>query len=618
MARQRDAICEKSEKDFRILQHGAHRDVLLSVMSTDAALLPDPTRLPDDVALLKGLVTQLFATVQDRESRIRQLEQHLHLLVKRFTHPASEKIDPRQLALFLAMEPADVSGAAAPGLANPADTPAATEEQTNKKPPKHTPHGRRRVPDTIEHRQVTHDLTAEQKAALGGEQNLVYIGEDITKKLEWTPSCVFVVEHHQKKYVRAAMSNPPDGHQPLPNDPLNKLASPAAPLPGAALTPELAARLSSTVIVAPKPPSVIPGGAAGPGLLAQVIVSKYGDHLPLYRLERIFARQGVHFARQTLCDWCAGCATALTPLWELIREEVLASFVIHTDDTPVKVRDAHAKAKFLARFWTYFGDEQHRLTWFEFTNTRQRAGPDRVLARYTGYLQADGYGGYDDYEGIEIGGDSPILKVACWAHARRKFHDALHTEPIPAQIALARIGQLYKLEKELRQRVSEEWRDLPLEGRAALIAAERRAHAQPVIDEFRKWLDKQSVDALPKSPIAVATRYTLNQWSGLSRYVEDGRLAIDNNAAERALRGIAIGRKNWLFCGSEAGGRTAATLFTMIASAVRNALDPWAYLRDVLTRLPVLGERPSREDLLPLLPNRWQPSPADAAPTPRP
>ena len=587
-------------------------------MSTDAALLPDATQLPDDVALLKGLVTQLFATVQDRESRIRQLEQHLHLLVKRFTHPASEKIDPRQLALFLAMEPADESDAAAPELANPADTPAAAEEQTNKKPPKHTPHGRRRAPDTIEHRQVTHDLTVEQKAALGGEQNLVYIGEDVTKKFEWTPSCVFVVEHHQKKYVRAAMPNTPDGQAPLPNDPLNKLASPAAPLPGAGLTPELAARFSSTVIVAPKPPSVIPGGAAGPGLLAQVIVSKYGDHLPLYRLERIFARQGVHFTRQTMCDWCAGCAKALTPLWELIREEVLASFVIHTDDTPVKVRDAHAKAKFLARFWTYFGDEQHRLTWFEFTNTRKRAGPDRVLANYRGYLQADGYGGYDDYEGIEISDDSPILKVACWAHARRKFHDALRTEPIPAQIALARIGQLYKLEKALRQRVSEEWRDLPLEARAALIAAERGAHAQPVIDEFRKWLDKQIVDALPKSPIAVATRYTLNQWNGLCRYVEDGRLAIDNNAAERALRGIAIGRKNWLFCGSEAGGRTAATLFTMIASAVRNTLDPWAYLRDVLTRLPVLGERPSREDLLPLMPNRWQPPPVDETAAPRP
>jgi transposase len=391
----------------------------------------------------------------------------------------------------------------------------------------------------------------------------------------------------------------------------------AAPSAIPALTPELAARFSSTVIVAPKPAMPIPGGVAGPGLLAQVIVSKYGDHLPLHRLERIFARQGVHFTRQTMCDWCAGCAKLLTPLTDLIRDDVLSSFVIHTDDTPVKVRDAHAKQQFQARFWTYLGDELHRLTWFDFTTTHQRAGPDRVLAKYTGYLQADGYGGYNDYEGVHLGDDSPILKVACWAHARRKFHDAVRTESVAAHMALARIGQLYKLEKVLRKRVAEEWSELPIEARALLIADERRAHAQSVLDEFKKWLDKQAVEALPKSPIAVAVRYALNQWSGLCRYVEDGRLAIDNNAAERALRGIAIGRKNWLFCGSEAGGRTAAVLFTMVGSAVRNHLDPWLYLRDVLTRMAALRDSAtggSREELRLLLPNRWQPASPDAAP----
>jgi hypothetical protein len=308
-------------------------------------------------------------------------------------------------------------------------------------------------------------------------------------------------------------------------------------------------------------------------------------------------------------------------LTELIREEVLKSFVIHTDDTPVKVRDAHAKQQFQARFWTYLGDDIRQLTWFDFTTTRQRAGPDRVLAKYTGYLQADGYGGYDDYEGVHLSEDSPILKVACWAHARRKFHDAVRTESVPAHIALARIGQLYKLEKQLRKRVAEEWSELPIEARALLIADERRVHAQPVLDEFKKWLEKQAVEALPKSPIAVAVRYTLNQWSGLCRYVEDGRLAIDNNAAERALRGIAIGRKNWLFAGSEAGGRTAAVLFTMIGSAVRNNLDPWAYLNDVLSRMAVLRDSVtggSREELLPLLPNRWQPAPPEPDPAAKP
>jgi transposase len=608
-------------------------------MSTDAALLPDPTQLPDDVGALKELIAQLYGTVQDRDRRIQQLEQHLHLLVKRFLHPASEKIDPRQLALFVATELSAEANASAPENPPAAEVPAPTD---GKPPRKHTPHGRRRAPDTIEHKQVIHDLTPGQKLALGGEEHLQYIGEDVTKNYEWTPSSVVVVEHHQMKYVRrddadtTADQSPAEQSSVVNESPANdpnadhhaasETGSSVAPVtPGAPtaaasaipeLTPEVAERFSSTVIVAPKPAMPIPGGAAGPGLLAQVIVSKYGDHLPLYRLEGIFARQGVHFTRQTMCDWCAGCAKLLTPLTDLIRDEVLKSFVIHTDDTPVKVRDAHAKQQFQARFWTYLGDEIHRLTWFDFTTTRQRAGPDRVLAQYTGYLQADGYGGYDDYEGVHLGEDSPILKVACWAHARRKFHDAVRTESVAAHIALARIGQLYKLEKELRNRVAGEWSTLPIEARALLIADERRARAQPVLDEFKKWLDKQVVDALPKSPIAIAVRYTLNQWSGLCRYVEDGRLAIDNNAAERALRGIAIGRKNWLFAGSEAGGRTAAVLFTMIGSAVRNHLDPWAYLRDVLSRMATHRDSVtggSREELLLLLPNRWQPTPSDAA-----
>jgi transposase len=610
------------------------------IMSTDAALLPDLTQLPDDVGVLKELVSQLYGTVQERERRIQQLEQHLHLLVKRFLRPGSEKIDPRQLALFAAELASELDAALASGNMPPADTPA----QTDDKPPrKHTPHGRRRPPDTIEHKEVIHDLTPAQKLALGGEEHLVYIGEDVTKNYEWTPSSVAVVEHHQKKYVRrdaadmtddassgldesaagVPSADQPDGSQPGGTATGNAAAPAAAGASGESpssipeLTPELAARFSSPVIVAPKPAMPIPGGVAGPGLLAQVIVSKYGDHLPLYRLERIFARQGVHFTRQTMCDWCAGCAKLLTPLSDLIRDEVLSSFVIHTDDTPVDVRDAHAKRQFQARFWTYFGDELHPLIWFDFTTTHQRAGPDRVLAEYTGYLQADGYGGYDDYEGVCLSDDTPILKVACWAHARRKFHDAVRTEPVAAHMALARIGQLYKLEKELRKRAAEDWIDLPIEARALLIADERRLHAQPVLDEFKKWLDKQVVEALPKSPIAVAVRYALNQWSALCRYVEDGRLAIDNNVAERALRGIAIGRKNWLFAGSEAGGRTAAVLFTMIGSAVRNNLDPWAYLRDVLSRMAALRDSVtggSRDELSLLLPNRWRPALPDEPP----
>ena len=408
-------------------------------MSTDAVLVPDPAHLPDDAAALKELVVQLYGTIQVRERRILQLEQHLHLLVKRFLHPASEKIDPRQLLLFSVPPLADAS------IAPPApqDIPAAPEEQTPQKaPPRHTPHGRRRPPDTLEHRQVDHDLSPGEKQALGGEQQLVCIGENVTRKYEWTPSSVVVIEHHHKKYARCDAAESMADQEPSVSDSPAEVSNntedngQAAPAPAAVeLTPEQIERLSAKVIVARRPAEAIPGGVAGPGLLAQVIVSKYGDHLPLYRLERIFARQGVRFSRQTMCDWCAGCAKLLVPLTDLIRDEVLSSFVIHTDDTPVKVRDAHAKRQFQARFWTYLGDTEHPMTWFDFTNTRQRAGPDRVLAKYTGYLQADGYGGYDDYEGVQLGADSPILKVACWAHAgasstmpyvRRRCRRTLH------------------------------------------------------------------------------------------------------------------------------------------------------------------------------------------------
>jgi hypothetical protein len=370
---------------------------------------------------------------------------------------------------------------------------------------------------------------------------------------------------------------------------------------------ELGDRFLAPFIVAEKRDAGLPGCLAGPGMLAEVIVCKYGDHLPLYRLERIFGRQGVNISRKTMCDWCAASAKLLRPLTELIRKLVLKSSVIHTDDTPVEVRDTYTKAKYTGRFWTYFGDEDQQLTWFEFTTTRKRAGPDRVLAGYRGYLQADGYGGYDGFEGVEISDASPILKVACWAHARRKFHDALRTEPAASQLALARIAQLYKLEKELREKAATVWRELSREVRAELIAAERELHAKPIVDAFKVWLDEQVLKALPKSPIAGAVRYSLNQWDALYRYLEDGRLSIDNNPAERALRGIAIGRKNWLFVGSANGGQTAAVLFTLISSAARNNLNPWTYLEDVLRRMPMLGENPTEEQLTELLPTKWRP-----------
>ena len=351
----------------------------------------------------------------------------------------------------------------------------------------------------------------------------------------------------------------------------------------------------------------IPGGEAGPGLLAQTIVSKYADHLPLYRLERIFHRHGVRFSRSTLCDWVAESAKLFEPLASLIREIVLKSFVIHTDDTTVNVRNSQQKQKYLARFWLYWGDEAHRLAWFDFTENRKRSHPDKVLREFHGYLQADGYGGYDDYEGIALCENSPILKVACWAHARRKFRDALSSDGPRASIAMGFIARLYEIEKKAKSLNAESKVPLTSEQCYQAIKEQRKEHSTPVLKQFREWLDAVRPKVLPKSPLSKAIVYVNNQWDGLNRYIEDGRLQPDNNIAERAVRGIALGRKNWLFCGSAVGGATAATHFSLIASAVRNGLEPFQYLSCLLNELPLLGDKPTIEQLTPYLPNVWRP-----------
>lgn len=538
---------------------------ICGVMSTDAALHVNPAELPDDPAFLKPLIVQLFESLQKSQQRVQQLEHHMDLLLRRVFGRSSEQLDPRQLRLAFGESPADAAPSASKEPPAEPEVPA-TNSAKNK-----TGHGRRRTPDTLVHVEQFHDLTDEQKRMLGGDENLVLIGEETSEQYEWEPSSLFVIVHRQKKYARR------EQRIVTSDDPLEQ-----------------------NVIVAAKPPQPLPGSEAGPGLLAHVLVSKYHDHLPLHRQERIVARHGVRFSRQTMCDWCAGCAKLFDPLVSLIRSEVLASHVLHTDDTPIKIRDAHAKEQLTGRMWTYVGDETYPFTFFDFTRSRERDGPARVLANFRGYLQADAFSAYD---GIYLDSQGAIQEVACWAHARRKFFESRDSDPVRANVALARIGQLYEIERRITARRESEWRDLPLAARAALIAAERQHHARPILAEFRAWLDEQSPRVLPKSPLGIAIRYALNQWDALCRYIDDGQLAIDNNAAERSLRGLAIGRRNWLFVGSEQGGHTAATILTLIASATRHSLDPFAYLRDLLRRLPTTADT----DLVTLLPNRWQP-----------
>jgi len=535
-------------------------------MSTDGSPLPDPGLLPDDPTVLKQLVVQLLEELRGAYARLERQEHHMHLLLKRLYGSTSEKFDPRQGVLFDAQAGAHAA-AVSPSVPPPASRPVSRNRDK---------HGRGRIPDNIEREERIHDLTEAEMAALGGVENLVELPAERSEQLDWRPSTLFVVVHIRKKYARKV------------------------PLPESGLT-----LAEQNVAVARKPPEAIPGGSAGPGLMAQVIVSKGADHLPLHRLEGIFQRQGVRISRQTMDGWWLQTAEFLQPLYALAIRVVLASHVLHTDDTSVKVRDAWQKRKYTGRFWPYVGDALHPLTVFDFTTTHQRDGPAAFLKDYRGYLQADAFSGYD---GIYLESQGRIVEVGCWAHARRKFHESRRLDPPRMETALAWIAKLYAVEKALRERGQGEWKQLTLEDRALRIAAERQQRSRPLLDGFHTWLEAEAPKVLPKSAVRGAMDYTLSNWAALSVYTNDGHLDIDNNEGENAVRGIALGRKNWLFCGSDRGGRAAAIHFSLLASCKRHGHDPWVYLRDALTRLPAMLPGASEEDLLAFLPHRWHPA----------
>jgi transposase len=534
-------------------------------MSTDAMPQLDPALLPDDPTVLKALVMQLLEELQKANARLERQEQHMDLLLKRIYGSTSEKFAPQQGVLF---DPRPDEKETVPSTSAPPAASAVSKKRDK--------HGRGRLPDKLSREEVVHDLSEAEKAVLGGEENLIELPPERSEQLDWRPSTLLVIVHVRKKYARK---------QQLPES-------------GLTLSEQ-------NVAVASKPAEAIPGGLAGPGLMAQVIVSKGADHLPLHRLEGIFKRQGLRISRQTLDGWWLQTAEFLRPLYVLAVRVVLASHVLHTDDTPVKVRDAWQKQKYTGRFWPYVGDPLHALTVFDFTTSRQRDGPATFLADYHGYLQADAFSGYD---GIYLGSKGRIVEVGCWAHARRKFHESRRLDAARMETALAWIGKLYAVERDLRERCQGEWETLTLEERAQRIAAVRQERSRPLLEGFHAWLEAEAPKVLPKSAARGAIDYTLSNWAALSVYPEDGCLDIDNNEGENSLRGLCIGRRNWLFCGSERGGRAAAIHFSLLASCMRHSHDPWVYFRDVLTRLPALLPKASEEQLLALLPHLWKPA----------
>jgi transposase len=493
--------------------------------------------LPDDLAVCHELIRQQAATIREARRRIEQLEHHVEQLLRRQYGPRSERLDPDQLRLF--------ADDAAEGPAEPQPTEEVPEDRET---PARTwrRRGRQTLPEHLTRERIVLELSEQERACPGCGQLRMPFGEEVSEQLEYVPASLFVRQFVRCKYAcRSCQEH---------------------------------------VAIAAKPPQPIERGLPGPGLLAQVITSKYSEHLPLYRQEDVLARHGVTLSRATLCDWMARAADRLTPLYDLMVARVRASKVIWTDDTTVPVWDPTLPATRTGRFWVYIGDERHPDSVYDFTPRRSRDGPERFLAGFRGYLQADAFTGYD-----RICAGPAVIRVACWAHVRRKFYECRTSAPVLAHAALARIRQLYRIEEVCRE--------LPAVARQAV----RQRDAVPILEAFGEWLDEQAGHVLPKSPIGQAIAYARAQWEDLQTYTSDGELSIDNNLAERTLRAQAIGRKNFLFVGSDRGGRTAAILYSFVASCKRLGGDPFAYLKDVLERLPT---HPT-DRLAELLPDAW-------------
>jgi transposase len=420
--------------------------------------------------------------------------------------------------------------------------------------------GRGRLPEHLPREVVEHDIDEDKKSCACCGETRQRIGFESSEQLEFVPAVLKVIEHRRWKYA--------------------------------------CRRCEEQVIIAAVPDKPIAKGLPGPGLLSSVVVSKYADHLPLYRLEDVLARSGVDLSRSTLCRWAMQAAAILEPVYHVMVERVRSSESIHTDDTPVPVLDASLPKTRTARFWVYCGDWRNPYTVYDYTTSRKRDGPVEFLKTFEGYLHADAFAGYD---GIYAAGS--VKQVLCWAHARRKFYDARTVQPEVAHIALAYIARLYRVERDAKEMISADGLDseqawLSWHGRRL---EQRQQHSLPLLGEFRQWLQAKEQIVLPKSPIGQALQYVLPRWDGLVRYCENGALSIDNNLSERMVRPVAIGRKNYLFMGSDKGGKAAAILYSMMASAKANQAEPFAYVRDLLNQLS--GCLPPA--VATLLPNAW-------------
>jgi transposase len=523
-----------------------------------------PDSLPHDINALKALILQidkrnevlnaanltLRTKTQELESENARLHQELKYFLSQKYGRKADVVHPGQGRLFDEAEKS-VDSAQPEADDNLEEDVLIVPGHTKRR-------GKRRpLPASLERQVLVHDLEDHEKHCSNPDCNgceLKEIGYTKSEQLDIIPMKMIVLEHQRKKY-----------------------ACPSC---------------ESTVVTAAMPPQPIPKSIASPGLLAHTVVSKYGDALPLYRQEAILERLGIDLLRSTTSRWMIQAGKLVEPLIDKISEKILEGPVIHSDETPIQVLKETGKATGSKSYmWVMArGSPGEKAVIFNYHASRSQTVPMSLFADYRGYLQADGYSGYDSVTKE----NSPVRRVGCWAHVRRKFVDALKSAPrggegTVANEAVRLIKDLYEIEREVK--------DMDSDGRYRV----RQDRALPKLMDIRTWLDKRLAEVLPKSMTGKALSYMDNEWVYLSRYVESGDLSIDNNLAERAIRPFAIGRKNWMFSDTPNGAKASAALYSLIETAKANGVEPYSYLKHVFTELP---KSRGDEDITALLP--WE------------
>lgn len=495
------------------------------------------TQLGDQQAQHVAELSQRDKTLQHYKIRNEQLTHELAILKRHRFGQRSEAGGNGQYRLLDEIVDEDLA-AVESELTQLTDTPRPA--RTPRKP------ARQSLPAELPRTDIHHN--PESTMCTCGCQ-LTRIGEDISEKLDYEPGQFSVERHIRSKW---------------------------------------ACKECETLVQAPVAPHVIDKGIPTTNLLAQVLISKYADHLPLYRQQQIYARAGVELSRSTLADWVGRCGVELVPLVDALRRELLAQDILHADETPVAMLAPGNKKTQRAYVWAYAAPRTlpAQGVVYDFQPTRSGEVSRGFLAGWQGSLICD------DYSGYKAGFAQGIREVGCWAHARRKFHELLERNQSPiAERALATIGALYEIERAAAQATPEHRQQV------------RQRQARPIVTAFHDWLTGQRSKLTSGTRTAKAIDYALKRWEALARYLDDGRIPIDNNWVENQIRPWALGRKNWMFAGSVRSGQRAANVMTLIQSAKINGLDPQAYLRDVLERIPTARQ----SDLAALLPHNWNP-----------